>query len=412
MKALVCEMCGGSNLVKQEGVFICQNCKTKYSVEEARRMMIEGTVDVTGSTVKIDNSAKLEKLYKVARRAREDGNSVQAFKNYEQLQIEDPDNWEPAFFVAYFSAENALKNDSPGDSVRIIGDRVSLGGKYRSGLDPAINTIRNSLDSVFDLIEDIKEAEDQNAAVNKVSDYVESFCKSLNDIIDSEKQRMIQQISNFYNQIEGVNYRMPLYDKNKEMSNAYRTDVLAILMLLEKRKKRLEDVVGKRRFDEYWDAHKDEKYALESEKKSLNEQIARLNKDITAIPGYAEMVNNKQHIEQEKTNAMSSAAKPKTGLLTFGIIAGIIGALFTIGISIVLSIICLVLSIICGINLSKKNKSYKEQQANVESEFEKKFQSLNEKHSRVYSEVDAIKKNIAPLENRIDAIDTELTKPR
>jgi len=404
MKALVCEMCGGSNLVKQEGVFICQNCKTKYSVEEARRMMIEGTVDVTGSTVKIDNSAKLEKLYKIARRAREDGNSVQAFKNYEQLQIEDPDNWEPAFFVAYYSAVNTLKNDNPGDSVRVSGNSVTLGGNYRSGLDPAINTIRNCLDSVFDLIEEIKEVEEQNAAANAVSDYVEYFCKSLEDIINSEQQRMHQQIAIFYEQTES-RWSMPLYDKNKNIGNTYRAEVFAIIVLLERRKERLVEVVGKRRIDEYWDTHKEEKSALESEKKSLNEQIAKLNKDITAIPGYTEMVDSQQRLDQEKSNAISSVAKPKTGLLIFGIIAGIIGAFFTFGLS-------LILTIICGINLSKKNKSYKEQQANIESEYEKKFQSLKEKHSRVASDVEAIKKNIAPLENRIGAIDTELTKPR
>jgi len=62
MKQLACEMCGSTDLMKQDGVFICQSCGVKYSVEEARKMMIEGSVDVTGSTVKIDNSANLENL--------------------------------------------------------------------------------------------------------------------------------------------------------------------------------------------------------------------------------------------------------------------------------------------------------------------------------------------------------------
>jgi len=41
MKQLVCEMCGGKDLIKQDSVFVCQNCQTKYSVEEAKKMMIE-----------------------------------------------------------------------------------------------------------------------------------------------------------------------------------------------------------------------------------------------------------------------------------------------------------------------------------------------------------------------------------
>ena len=42
MKPLVCEMCGSHDLVKTEGLFVCQNCNTKYSLEEAKKMMIEG----------------------------------------------------------------------------------------------------------------------------------------------------------------------------------------------------------------------------------------------------------------------------------------------------------------------------------------------------------------------------------
>ena len=55
MKQLTCEMCGSTELLKQEGIFVCQTCGTKYSVEEAKKMMVEGTVEVTG-TVQVDQS--------------------------------------------------------------------------------------------------------------------------------------------------------------------------------------------------------------------------------------------------------------------------------------------------------------------------------------------------------------------
>ena len=69
MKQLKCEMCGSTDLLKQDGMFVCQTCGTKYSVEEAKKMMIEGTVEVTG-TVKIDNTDELEKLYSCAKSQR------------------------------------------------------------------------------------------------------------------------------------------------------------------------------------------------------------------------------------------------------------------------------------------------------------------------------------------------------
>lgn len=37
--ALTCELCGGSNFVKTDGMFVCQDCGCKYSVEEARKLM-------------------------------------------------------------------------------------------------------------------------------------------------------------------------------------------------------------------------------------------------------------------------------------------------------------------------------------------------------------------------------------
>ena len=40
IKPLTCEMCGSSEIIKADGVFTCQSCGMKYSVEEARKMMI------------------------------------------------------------------------------------------------------------------------------------------------------------------------------------------------------------------------------------------------------------------------------------------------------------------------------------------------------------------------------------
>ena len=45
MKSIVCEMCGSNDIVKKDGLYVCQFCGTKYSVEDAKKMMIDGTVN-------------------------------------------------------------------------------------------------------------------------------------------------------------------------------------------------------------------------------------------------------------------------------------------------------------------------------------------------------------------------------
>ncbi len=107
MKAMVCEMCGGNELIKHDGMFMCQHCNTKYTVEEAKKLMIEGTVDVKG-TVKVDNSAFVEKFLANARRAysKEDWEEVE--KYYNMVEQNAPNNMEAVFFSAFGKAMLSL----------------------------------------------------------------------------------------------------------------------------------------------------------------------------------------------------------------------------------------------------------------------------------------------------------------
>ena len=103
-------MCGGTDLIKQDGVFVCQYCGTKYSVEEARKMMIDGTVDVQG-TVKIDNSAFVQKYLENARRAysKEDWEEVE--KYYNMVEQNSPNNMEAVFFSSFGKAMLSLTDN-------------------------------------------------------------------------------------------------------------------------------------------------------------------------------------------------------------------------------------------------------------------------------------------------------------
>lgn len=100
MKAMVCEMCNSNDLLKQDGMFVCQSCGTKYSVEEAKKLMIEGTVDVQG-TVKVDNTAFVEKYLVNARRAYTKEDWAEVEKYYNLVEQNAPNNIEAVFFSAF-----------------------------------------------------------------------------------------------------------------------------------------------------------------------------------------------------------------------------------------------------------------------------------------------------------------------
>jgi uncharacterized Zn finger protein (UPF0148 family) len=139
-------MCGSTNLLKQDGVFVCQSCGTKYSVEEAKKMMVEGTVNVEG-TVKIDTSSELRNLYEIARRAKDSDNAENAEKYYDMILVKDPTSWEATFYVVYFKAVGCK-----------IAEIWSAGSSVNNVIEPTVN-----------LIAKISDEEEQSKALNEVS---------------------------------------------------------------------------------------------------------------------------------------------------------------------------------------------------------------------------------------------------
>ena len=158
MKTLVCEMCGNNDLIKQDGVFVCQYCGTKYSLEEARKMMIEGTVDVSGSIVKVDTSDELENLYTIAHRAKDANNNEKAAKYYDMILVKDPTSWEASFYSVYFVAINCKSAE----------------------ISSAANSVSNCLTTVLQLIKDnVADKDKQIEAVKEVA----SRCVSISSIL-------------------------------------------------------------------------------------------------------------------------------------------------------------------------------------------------------------------------------------
>jgi hypothetical protein len=120
MKSLTCELCGGNSLVKQGGMFVCEHCGTKYTPEEARKLMVEVSVNISGSRIKVDTSDELANLYQVARRARTSGDNENAERYYEMIYLRDPSSWEAYFYRIFYKAMRAYIEEIHNMSVEFI----------------------------------------------------------------------------------------------------------------------------------------------------------------------------------------------------------------------------------------------------------------------------------------------------
>ena len=70
MSQRTCETCGGTELLKEDGVFVCRSCGGKCSVEKE----IEGTVIINGRRCKINDFDEIIKALKF------NGNKIQAIQ--------------------------------------------------------------------------------------------------------------------------------------------------------------------------------------------------------------------------------------------------------------------------------------------------------------------------------------------
>ena len=126
MKALQCEMCGSQDMVKQDGYFVCQHCGTRYSVEEAKKMMVEGTVEVQG-TVKVDNSDTIKNYLEMVKLAVESEDVNTADTYITKILELDSNNFEAWFYRAKITGwGSSIANDKTKTAVVAAKKAISL----------------------------------------------------------------------------------------------------------------------------------------------------------------------------------------------------------------------------------------------------------------------------------------------
>lgn len=221
MKQIKCEMCGSTDIVKQDGVYLCQICGMKYSVEEAKSLMIEGQVDVSGSTVKVDTSDELANLYTLARRAKDDNNSELAQKYYEQIIVKDPSSWEATFYTTYYQSMNCKIGEIYLASVRIsncektvfnlIKENINDPDERMSAVDEVAARLIIISKSLFNSYK--KHYDDFGSDVIDVQEYLDT-CLAARDIVYDAGNLIIELFGEDYGKIAAACWEAGVYQHN------------------------------------------------------------------------------------------------------------------------------------------------------------------------------------------------------
>lgn len=89
MQLLRCEVCGSNEMTKKDGLFVCDYCGAKYTLEETRKMVMDGEVRVSGS-ISLDNTAKIRGLMQSAVDDYDDSKLDSALETVNQILLIDP----------------------------------------------------------------------------------------------------------------------------------------------------------------------------------------------------------------------------------------------------------------------------------------------------------------------------------
>lgn len=335
--------------MKQDGVFVCQSCGCKYSIEEAKKMMIEGTVEVTG-TVKVDNSATIANYIELAESALKgaNGQSVLEYTN-KALEV-DPQNsraWilqmqafekiaqlqNPRTSEVITAGKNAVQFAKAEEKESIEKQVYSYYLKYAGTLLMVATNELNDNQRVRDVYKRLSSASLSNALTaandcmkadsNNITVY-ENIANEGVNLVLSIPNDALERCSDLWEDVEtcaeqyqretnALDERFRIYTNGlTDSAKATRTLIKDQMIIKVKKAKEAVSVKQanerKARIEKYWGEHKSEWNMLTAKKESLQSNLDGLTDTLEKIPirhGVDELMGE---IEKKKL------AKKNTGI--------------------------------------------------------------------------------------------------
>ncbi|MCQ2533792.1 MAG: hypothetical protein MJ172_04410 [Clostridia bacterium] len=333
MRALICDMCSSNNMVKQDGLFVCQSCGTKYSVEEARRMMFDGPIEIEGS-VKLDRTEEFENLAQLARESFVDCLFENALQNSRDALIIFADDLEMTViqFLARFANEGYFeeiplycKNGIV--RINLIYDKLEASFDDRRDLLVRIkkygNIVCNYKVAICNAaIEEFKTQKyDYNDRMMKEARQELFFCKAGTSDERRAKAR-IKQLEKIISHNEDIQFRINKALDLRSSIEDFRRSIIRCVDLKLKALDREEEAYKASVIDAYWNEHPAEKNALDTELlalkmelKEIIDELVQLKRRASALDDICKLGNTPLQLKKnELSNKISRINREKNRL--------------------------------------------------------------------------------------------------
>ena len=307
--------------------------------------------------VKVDNEQKLKNLKELAERAKESNDSKMAAKYYEQILIEEPNNWRANFYSVYYSACNIKIAEIANAANRLSNNiepvfKLILTQEPKENYMKACDEITSKLLSFYTLV--YSNVADSLSRVSSY-DYAKSFYTERVGAVSVMIANLVCKQCEYF---DDVNYNMlndilSVIERGLNSGFSVGNDIVMIKSQVVKIKEML-------KVKKYWSEHADEKNKLEKEKKeTINKQKEIMGK-LENDPRYKEFNQIMKEIEETK--------KEKEKLLIF---------------------------------------KFKEKKL-----LDEKIKELDEKSNEVLQPIKYLMDELIKLQGRVNEINEELTKDR
>ena len=110
-----CELCGNDQLVKNDGYYVCEECGTRYTPEEARRLVVKNVDTVSDDSI--------ENWRILGLRAYEKPDYDTAEKYFTKILEKDPFDCQAVHYVGLFKAVNEIPDTN--NAVRLLEENIT-----------------------------------------------------------------------------------------------------------------------------------------------------------------------------------------------------------------------------------------------------------------------------------------------